>query len=309
MEILTPRLRVALALTAVCVIWGSTYFGMFKALESFPPFLMGGIRFTIAGGLLLGFLRARGSKLPTLRQWGFSFAIGGLLIVVSNGGIAVAEHDVDSGVCAVIVATLPLWTALVARFWGERSSRGELVGLGVGFAGVVVLNMNADLLHHGWSTVAVLVSPAAWALGSIWSKHVSLPAGSMAVAAQMFAGGLLLFVVSGVSGESMHGAPSASSLAALLYLIVFGSLVAYSAYGYLLRATRHTTATAYAYVNPVVALVIGAAFNGEKISVYTVVGTAVILAGILVMSLAKRAAPAKVAPVEDRAEEYAEPAQ
>jgi len=283
------RAKVGAALLAVSVIWGSTYYGMRVALETVPPFLMGSARFVVAGAILYAMLRLRGAPAPTARQWGASAATGALMLVVGNGAIAFGQQRVSSSVAAVVVATMPLWMGLFASLWGERPSRGEIAGLALGFVGVALLHAGGDFFSHGFYALAMLLAPMGWALGSVWSKRLPLPGGFMATAAQMLTAGVAMAGVGFVRGERLAAIPSARSLVAVAYMIVFGSIVAFSAYGYLLRNTRASTASSYAYVNPLVAIGLGVLVGGETIHAPTIVGTLVILSGVLAISLAKRA--------------------
>lgn len=273
---------VAAALLSVYFIWGSTYFAMRIALDALPPFLMCGLRFVVAGASLLAFLRWRGMPLPTLKQWGASAIVGTLLLVMGNGLVAVAERSVDSGVAATVVATMPLWMAAVSAAFGERIAGREWVGLAIGFTGVAVLNRAGTLELGSIDTLAILIAPIAWAVGSVWSKRLSLPPKLMGTAAQMLCGGVVLLLLAAVSGERMSEAPSAKALAALAYLVVFGSLIAFSAFGYLLRNTRPTLASSYAYVNPVVALAIGSLLGAEPFTAYKLLACTLTVIGVAI---------------------------
>ncbi len=295
------KLEIGLALLAVYVIWGSTYFAIRVALEGFPPFLMAGIRFVIAGGVLYSTLRAGGAPAPTRDEWRSSAWTGALLLIGGNGTVCFAEQSVSSSLAAIVVATMPLWAVLVAALWGERPSRVELVGVVLGFVGVAILNAGGGLEAHGIRAVLLLLAPVCWSLGSLASRRVGLPRGPMASAAQMLCGGAGMLVIGAVRGESIPVFPGLRSLLALAYLITFGSLVAFRAYGFLLRTTRPATATSYAYVNPVVAVLLGVAFAGESLRPAALVGAAVILASLVALSYGKRrkAAP-EVAPADEQ---------
>ncbi len=284
------------ALLAVYVIWGSTYYAMRIALETLPPLLMGGIRFVLAGVILYGWARSRGAPAPTWAEWRASIPIGFLLLTVGNGGVGLAEGlSVSSSLAALVVATMPLWAVLFASMVGERPSRSEAAGLLLGLVGVALLQAGGDLRGHGIGALFLLVSPVAWALGSVWSRRLSLPKGPMAAAVQMLIGGAFMLAISSGVGEHLTGLPSARSLGALLYLMIFGSIVAFTAYGFLLRNASSDVATSYAYVNPVVALGLGVVFGGESIAWLTVVGAGVVLLGVAAMSLGK----ASVAQVDE----------
>lgn len=276
------------ALLAVYVIWGSTYYAMRIALEGIPPLLMGGVRFVLAGLALYAWARARGAPAPTWPEWRASMPIGFLLLTVGNGGVALAEgQQVSSSLAALVVATMPLWAVLFASAVGERPSRSEAAGLLLGLVGVALLQAGGDLRGHGFGALFLLVAPVAWALGSVWSRRLSLPKGPMSAAVQMLIGGVFMLAFSVGLGEHLTAFPSARSLGALLYLMIFGSIVAFTAYGFLLRNASSGVATSYAYVNPVVALGLGVVFGGEKIAWLTVVGAGVVLLGVAAMSLGK----------------------
>ena len=290
---LTERLslRVVFALFALYVIWGSTYLGIRIGLNSFPPFLMAGLRFLIAGSTLFVFLRVRGAPAPTRAQWAASAVVGCLLLGAGNGGVTFAEQWVSSGLAAVWVATMPIWAALFGGLWGRWPNRVEWLGLMLGFVGVGLLNLEGNLRANPIGVIALTIATVCWAFGSVWSRHLPLPSGPMNSAAQMLAGSVLLIVLGLATGEKITEAPKTQSVLAVLYLIVFGSLIAFSAYGYLLRNTRPTLATSYAYVNPVVAVVLGIWFGGEHISTVGIVAMVVILGGVALVILGREKKP------------------
>ena len=274
------------ALLAVYVIWGSTYLAIRIALEGLPPLLMAGVRFLIAGGVLFAVLWLRGAPAPSPRQWGNAALVGGLLLLGGNGGVVVAEQSVASGLTALGVATVALWAALFAGLWGQWPKRLEWVGLAVGFAGVALLNVGGGLRASPVGALALLVAPVSWALGSMWSRRLDLPGGLMVSAAEMIGGGAMLLAASRAVGERIPGALSLRPSLALAYLIVFGSWIGFSAYLFLLRRVRPAIATSYAYVNPVVAMVLGVALGGEHIEGSEWAATPVILAGVALVGLA-----------------------
>lgn len=270
------------AFGAVSLIWGSTYFAIRLALDGFPPFLLGATRFVVAGGLLLVLARLRGEALPRSVEWRSAAVTGSLFFVVGNGFVNVAEQSVASGLASVLVATMPLWAALISRFAGERASRRELLGLAFGLAGVGVMNLGGELRASPTGTVAALLAPIGWALGSVVSKRSPLPAGmAMRTASQMLAGGAGMLVVGVLSGERVSQMPSGAAVWALVYLIVFGSLVGFSAYAFLLANVRATLATSYAYVNPVVALAIGVTLGGERLDLPSALGAVVVIGSVV----------------------------
>jgi drug/metabolite transporter (DMT)-like permease len=281
---------VVIAYAVVSVIWGSTYFGIRIALESFPPFLLGAVRFLPAGLLLLAIGRARGLRWPTRREWGAAAVTGALFFVVGNGLVNVAERTVSSGLVAVLVATMPLWTALFARVGGQRASGAEVLGLFTGLCGVIVMHGDMQLRASPGGTLTALLATAGWAVGSLASQRLVLPPGIMRAGAQMLTGGLALGLVSLASGEQLPSAVTGRSLAALLYLLVFGSMIGFSAYAYLLAHARPTVATSYTYVNPVIAVVLGVSLAGERLTGASVTGAALIVASVALVVRSRAAA-------------------
>ena len=286
----TPRdrIKIVVSLFLLYIIWGSTYLGMRIALEGFPPFIMVGLRYLTAGIILYTFLRIRGAPAPTRSQWAAAGLVGILLLGGGNGGVAFAEQWVGSGIAAVGIAAVPLWTALLIGLMGRWPTRLESVGLGLGFLGVIFLNLEHGLWVSPIGAIALLLSPMCWALGTALSTRFTLPAGLMSSAAQMITGGGVLLIISQVLGERMTHFPNANALWAMGFLILFGSLVAFSAYGYLLRHVRPALATSYAYVNPAVAVGLGALFAGEKLSPVEIVAMLTILTGVCLLSLVRQ---------------------
>jgi len=285
------RWLIVLSLLALYLVWGSTYLAMRFAIEGFPPFMMAGIRFVIAGGLFMAFLRLRGAPWPSRPQWRSAFLVGGLLLLGGNGAVAYAEQWIGSGVAALTIATVPLWTVLFSELWGHRSSRHEWLGILIGFVGVGLLNFGADMRASTAGTLALLFAAASWSFGSVWSKRLPMPVGLMSSAAQMLGGGLLLMATSLALGERLLAPPSFKALAALAYLIVFGSFVAFTAYQFLFHTVRPALATSYAYVNPVVALALGAWLANERVGALEVAAMAVIVAGVALVVMGRRKNP------------------
>lgn len=280
-------LAIALALAAVYVVWGSTYFGIAVGLEGYPPLLLAGIRFVIAGLLMYAGLRLAGHAAPTRPQWRNATVMGVCLLMLGNGLVCVAEQEVSSGLAAVAVASVPLWIGLFSAIRGVRMARGEWLGLGIGFVGVVWLNAGSTLAATPRGMIALLVAPVAWAFGSVWSRGRDLPAPFMTAAAQMLAGGVLITVVALLLGERIVDMPPLRATVALGYLALFGSIVAFSAYVWLLHNVRPALAGSYAYVNPAIALALGALFAGERFGPADLGATAVILAGVVVVNLVR----------------------
>lgn len=283
-----PAPRVALALAAVFLIWGSTYLAIRFALEGgFPPFLLGGVRFLLAGGLVFAFLRLRGVAAPTRAQWGNAAVMGVLLLVLGNGMVNFAEKSVSSGMAAVAVASAPLWMGVFAAMRGQRPSGIEWVGLAIGFVGVVWLNAGSSLNASRAGMLALLVATIAWSFGSIWSRGRDLPSPFMASAAQMLCGGAAMLVLGLAIGERFDGLPSAHGLAAFAYLVVFGSIIGFSAYIWLLHHVRPALAGSYAYVNPAIAVALGAWLAGERFGRHELLAMGVILLGVVAITVAK----------------------
>ena len=274
------------AFFALYVIWGSTYLVIRIGIESWPPLMMAGVRFLVAGSLMYGFMRWRGSPAPTLVQWRSAAMIGFLLLACGNGGVTLAEHSgVASGVAALAVATVPLFTLLFGFFWGARNTRLEWAGIVLGLIGIGMLNLGSNLQASPMGAAMILFAAAAWAFGSVWSRHLPLPAGPMASAAEMLVAGAVLLIGSLLSGERMTEMPTAAGWGALLYLVFFGSIIAFSAYMYLLKNVRPAAATSYAYVNPAVAVLLGIVFVGESIGLEEALAMLVIISAVLLISL------------------------
>ena len=286
------RSLLAASFVAVCVIWGSTYLGIRVALEGFPPFLLGAVRFVAAGGVLYAVARSRGEPAPGRAQWASAFLTGSLLFVVGNGLINLAEKSVGSGLAALLVATMPLWASVFARLFGTRASPREVAGVALGLAGVAILNLGGDLRASPTGALCCLLAPMGWALGSIAGRRLPMAPGVlMRTASQMLGGGVALAVVGMAAGERMAGVPPLRSVAAALYLLTFGSLVGFSAYSYLLAHTRTAVATSYAYVNPVIAVVLGMAFAHERFGAASLLGGLVVLVAVILVVAGRREAP------------------
>jgi len=279
---------VLLALLTIYVIWGSTYLGIRIALESFPPLFMGALRFLIAGALLFAFLRLRGTPTPNRKEWLGAAALGCLLLVGGNGGVTYAEQWISSGLAALAIGTMPLWAALFAGLWGRWPTRFEWLGLGLGFVGIVLLNMESNIQGNPLGAVVLFLSPVCWAFGSVLSRHLVIPGGLMASAAEMLIGGVVCLLLSLVLGERIVVPVTTRSLLALGYLIVFGSILAFSAYLYLLKRVRPALATSYAYVNPVVAVGLGVGLAGEQITLAGILAMLAILSAVVMISLGVR---------------------
>jgi drug/metabolite transporter (DMT)-like permease len=271
---------VVLALAAVYLIWGSTFLAMRVAIASFPPLLMCGLRYTAAGLVLYATLRARGVRPPTRAEWAGSAVLGLLILVVGNAVVAIAERTVASSLAAMLFATIPLWTALFGGLFGAWPSRRQWSGLLLGAVGVALVCSGGDLRADGGGLALVLLAAAGMGLGAVAVRRLPTPPGAMASAAQLLTSGALLLGTAGVHGDRLPAHPTPAALLALGYLVVFGSFIGYGAYQYLLRTVRPELATSYAFVNPVVALLLGAVVLGEPIAPRAVAGMAVVLIGL-----------------------------
>ena len=295
----TRLLAVAGALAVVYVVWGSTYTGIAVGLETLPPLLLGGSRFLAAGALLYAAVRFTGvrAERPTRRHWAAAALTGTPLLALGNGGVVWAQQRVPSGIAALLVATVPLWIAALDRVaFGQRLDRRTLTGLALGFAGVAML---VDVGSGGADALGALILVGAalsWATGTLLARGAALPPHPLLAAAmQMLAGGTVLTLAGTLAGEAGDvGAVSARSFAGWAYLVLFGSILAFSAYGWLLRVAPTSLVATYAFVNPVVAVLLGWALLGEPVDARTLTAGAVIVAGVaLIVTATARAAPAR----------------
>ena len=280
-------LAVALALASVYLVWGSTYLAIRIGLEGYPPFLMGSLRFLAASAVFYAFLRWRGHAAPTRAQWKNAAVMGLFMLVMGNGLVNFAEQTVSSGLAAIAVASMPLWAALFGVMKRQHPSRGEWLGLAIGFVGVVWLNVGSEMRASLGGMLALLAAPIAWAWGSVWSRGRDLPAPFMSTAAQMLCGGVAMGVLGLALGERITRVPPLEATLAVGYLAAFGSIVAFSAYVWLLQNVRPALATSYAYVNPPIAVLLGALLLDEHFGISAIGAMAVILAGVLIITRAK----------------------
>jgi drug/metabolite transporter (DMT)-like permease len=293
------------ALAVVYVVWGSTYLAIRVTIETLPPMLSASLRFLVAGSLLYTFAIRRGDRetdRPGWPQWRSAAIVGGLLFLGGNGGVVWAEQRIPSGIAALVVATVPLWMALIGFVaLRERLPRIAVAGLVVGFAGTALLIRPTG--EGGVDTVGALVvvgGSLCWAIGSLYSRRAPLPARPLVSASmQLLCGGAILGVVGVAGGEFGRIEPSAfsrSSVLALCYLIVFGTLAAFPCYTWLLRSAPTSVVSTYAYVNPVVAVALGWAFADEHVEPITIVAGAIIVTAVAMIVTARRSSePGEVA--------------
>ena len=278
------RGRILLALTSLYLVWGSTYLAMRWAIEGMAPLFMAGVRYLVAGGIIYAFLALRGHPHPSVKQWRNAGFVGTLLLVGGNGGVGLAmEAGVNSALSATVVALTPLCAALFARLWGQRTTAREWLGLLLGVLGIVLLKQGEGLAGSVFGFAVLIFAALIWSFGSMWGKHHEQPNVWMASAVQMLVGGGALLVASLLRGEAWGAPASAQSFWALIYLIFVGAIVGFSSYVYLLATVRPALATSYAYVNPVVAVVLGVWLGGETVDAAELWGLAVILMGVLLV--------------------------
>jgi drug/metabolite transporter (DMT)-like permease len=280
------RARIAAAFAAVYLFWGSSYLGIRFAIETIPPFLMGGARFLIAGAILYGWGLLRESERPSMSEWKSMLVVGAFLILGGNGSVVWAEQYIPSGLTAMLIATEPLWIVLL--LWGlgrERLRPSSNLGLVLGFGGVLVLVGPENLVGAGRvdpvAALVVVLGTVSWAIGSLYSRSVRQPrSGTLSTGMSMICGGVLMIIAGSVRGEFLDLDPSSISLKSGLafgYLVLFPSLGAFSSYLWLLKTTSPDRASTYAYVNPVVAVILGWALAGEAINPRLLLSIGVIL--------------------------------
>ena len=294
----SPRFKLYTAFAAVYLIWGSSYLAILWGLETIPPFLLGAARFISAGVMLYAIARARGPVTFSPRQLGNAAIVGALLPFAGNGSLIWAQQRIPSGIAALIVATVPLWIVVIQTVVEKVRPGGQIwTGVGLGIVGLAILvsarNGVAGAVHIP-SALILCVGSVAWAAGSIFSRRADLPESGLASSAlTMLAAGVFFSVTAVVAGE--HHAfevarVSLRSVLGLAYLSILGSVVAYSAYIWLLQATTPARVATYAYVNPVIAVFMGWAFAGEPISIRTMVAASVILAAVILITSAPQPA-------------------
>jgi drug/metabolite transporter (DMT)-like permease len=283
------RLRVLLAFAAIYTIWGSTYLAIKVSVETIPPFLMAGGRFLIAGGLLYVLARLRGAERPTREHWKNAALVGSLLFLAGNGALSWAELHVPSGLAALLLSIIPLWMVMLHHFELRRGLGPQLIlGLVLGLGGIGLLVGPRELLGGGRVSPVgagvLVVGSLGWAIGSLYSRNASMPKSSLLAASmEMLTGGvgLLLFGFAAGEGRALsYPGISAHSLWAVAYLIVFGSLIGFSSYNWLLGVSTPSRVATYAYVNPIIAVFVGWALGGESLTARILVATVVIVSAV-----------------------------
>lgn len=293
------RAQITAAFASIYLIWGSTYLAIRYAVETIPPFIMGGTRFVISGALLYLWARSRGAGRPSRINWRNAVVAGGFLLLGGNGAVVWAEQFMPSGLTALLVSILPFWLVIIewVRPPHHRPSGAILVGLALGFIGIVVLVGPSELGGHDAvspvGTLVLIFGSLSWAIGSFWSRDADLPSsGLLTTGMEMLGGGVLLLIVGALTGElakfDAHHV-SRASMTGLIYLIAFGSLIGFTSYIWLLDKVSAARLGTYAYVNPIVAVVLGWAIAGEKLSARTAVAAAIVICGVALITIARSA--------------------
>jgi drug/metabolite transporter (DMT)-like permease len=289
-----PRIASASPLVIACLaatwfVWGSTYLAIKFALVSFPPFFQMGTRFIVAGTVLLAWALWRGQPLPTLTQWRNAFIIGALMLGGGMGGTAYAEQTVASGLVVAFIAILPALITLASLPFGLRPSRLEVIGIGVGLAGVLLLVRGEAFGASTAGLVAIVTATLCWSIGSVLSQHVfPLAPRAAGYSSEMICGGIFLMLLSIGTGETFQWPPEPLAAASWGYLVVFGSLIAFVAYMVLLSSTSPALAASYSFVNPVIAMLLGISLGGEAVTQGEWLAVGVIVTGVIVLILGRR---------------------
>lgn len=287
-------LIIVLALVSVYLFWGGTYLGMKIAIETMPPFLMAGIRFSIAGWILYNIHRLKGEKRPTFQEWRGAGIVGALLLLGGNGAVAWAEQKVPSSIASLLVATVPLWIAAFSYLGGAKKPNiGSLVGIALGLCGIVTLvwksNGSSSQTINFIGIVALLFASISWSAGSMYSRKAKLPASPLlSTGVQMIVGGALLLIASLFHGDFQKFHPFQISLRSYIafgYLIIFGSIIGYTAYIWLLKKVEPTLVSTYAFVNPIVAVILGWLIAGEHIGANVLIAACIIIIAVIVITI------------------------
>ena len=282
-----------LCLAATWVVWGSTYLAIKYALISFAPFLQMGSRFLFAGVLLAAWMRWRGAAWPSRLQWRNALVVGTLMLGGGMGGTAHAEVSIGSGLVVAFIAVVPLLIALLNLIWGVKPTRLEAAGIALGLIGVLMLTQGSGFQSSPAGLAAISIACICWSMGSVLSQRsLPLAPGAMGFASEMICGGVVLLALSALSGEQLVWPPQPVAAAAWLYLVVFGSLIAFNAYMVLLAKAPAALAASYTFVNPVIAMLLGVWIANETVTRFEWYAVAVVLAGVLLL-LFKRPQKAK----------------
>lgn len=274
-------------LLATWVVWGSTYLAIKFALISLPPFIQMGSRFIVAGALLLAWMKWRGAKMPTFIEWRNALVVGTLMLGFGMGGVAYSEQTVASGLVVSFIAVQPMWQALLQSVWKVYPTKFEIVGIVVGAIGVSMLVQGQGFGASTQGLIAITLAIICWGLGSVLSQRVTpLAKGATGFASEMLMGGVVLLGMSAIAGESIKTPLDSKAVIAWVYLVVFGSLVAFNAYMVLLEKASPALATSYSFVNPIIALALGVWFGNEVITQWEWVSAVVIVLGVVMIVFA-----------------------
>jgi drug/metabolite transporter (DMT)-like permease len=294
------RGQIIAAFASIYLVWGSTYLAIMYAVETIPPFIMGGARFLISGTMLYAWARYKGGPTPTRLHWRNAVIAGAFLLLGGNGAVVWAEQYVPSGLTALLVSILPFWLVIIewARPPRRRPSGLVLAGLVLGFIGIIVLigpgNIGGDGDVPILGALVLILGSLSWAIGSFWSRDAALPeSGLLTTGMEMLGGGALLLIVGVLSGElsqfDVHNVSKASAIG-LLYLITFGSLIGFTSYIWLLDKVSPARLGTYAYVNPIVAVLLGWAIAGESLTIRTGIAAAIVICAVALITSARSAA-------------------
>jgi drug/metabolite transporter (DMT)-like permease len=287
MKQLSPLILWCLA--ATWLVWGSTYLAIRFALVSFPPYWQMGTRFLVAGAGLMAWCKWRGATLPTRVQWRNALIIGGLMLGIGMGNTARAEMTIASGLIVAFIAIIPATITLINLCYGVRPTRIEVLGIAVGLVGVLMLVSGSGFSASHSGLIAIVIATTAWSLGSVLSQQqYKLAPGAVGFASEMIAGGAVLLIMSWFAGETPSWHPEPLAFAAWIFLIVFGSLIAFNAYMLLLSRASAALASSYTFVNPVIAMLLGVAFGGEVITGFEWLAASVIIVAVVLLLLGRR---------------------
>ena len=276
-------------LAATWLVWGSTYLVIRFALAGFAPYFLMATRFLFVGGLLLVWQLARGATLPSGKQWGNALVVGTLMLGGGMGGVAYAEQTIASGLVVAFIAVVPLLLVLINVCFGVHPRRSELLAVLVGLGGVLMLTQGAGIRGSPAGLAAITVGTTGWALGSVLAQRgFALAPGATGFATEMLCGGVALLIMSAVRGEPWHWPLQTGVWLAWWYLVVFGSLIAFSAYMLLLARTSATVAASYSFVNPVVALFLGVTLGAETVSTWEWVASSIVMIGVVLLLAGRR---------------------
>jgi len=279
--------KIIILMFVLYVVWGSVFLANRFSLESFPPFMLNAVRFLSAGIFLYVLLRVKGEEGLDLRGWLESFVVGAMLFIGGAGLLCVGQQWVASGLSATLLATTPLWTVLFAGIWEKMPTTTEWAGLGIGIAGVALLNLDRGISGNPLGAGIILVASIIWSLGSVLNNRFQGLGKPIASATEMIAGGLLLLILSLLVGERISWPLTARATMGMFHLVVFSSIIGFTLYRFMLRTVRPALATSYTLVNTITATVLGALFAGESVSLVSIAAMAVVLTGVFLVFRAR----------------------